>query len=64
MMVKVYFMSERTEWSTPDDLYDELNKEFHFDLDACASDENHKCDHYYTKHDDSLKKSWGGHIVL
>ena len=31
-----------------------------FELDAAASEENHKCERYFTKADDALKKSWGG----
>ena len=52
------------EWATPEGLFQELDKEFHFDLDACASDENHKCEMYYTESDNGLLKNWGGSYSL
>lgn len=45
-------------WSTPQDFYDKLNKEFWFNLDPCATDENHKCDTYFTKEQDGLQQDW------
>lgn len=48
------FTSKSDEWATPDDLFRELDAEFHFDLDPCATDENHKCDDYYTKEQNGL----------
>lgn len=63
-MNNVIFESNNIEWSTPEWLFKELNDEFGFDLDACASDENHKCLVYYTKENDSLTKDWGGHTVF
>ena len=32
--------SNKTEWGTPQGLYDMLNDEFNFTLDPCASKEN------------------------
>ena len=54
------FTSRTDEWETPQDLFDKLNEQYHFTLDAAASDENHKCERYYTKADDGLSKKWGG----
>ncbi len=34
-MNKVHFSSIRSNWRTPKRFYEELNKEFHFDLDPC-----------------------------
>lgn len=48
------------EWATPQDLFDILDDEFHFNLDPCADDTNHKCARYYTKETDGLSKIWGG----
>ena len=56
----VLYSSSTDEWYTPKDLYDRLDAEFHFTLDPCASDANHKCVKYYTKEDDGLKQDWGG----
>lgn len=33
-------------WRTPDELYNQLNDEFHFDIDLCATAENSKCAWY------------------
>lgn len=52
-------MSKSTdERSTPPELFDPLNNEFHFTLDVCATDENHKCERYFTKEDNGLYKDW------
>lgn len=51
-------------WETPQDFFDELNKEFNFNLDPCATKETAKCKKFYTKEDDGLKQDWGGHIVF
>ena len=32
---KVMFSSATDHWSTPNDVYEGLNKEFHFDFDPC-----------------------------
>jgi site-specific DNA-methyltransferase (adenine-specific) len=34
------FSSKTDLWSTPQDFFDKLNAEFHFDLDVCATPEN------------------------
>ena len=39
------FSSDKDYWETPQSLFDELNAEFNFTLDAAASDTNHKCKH-------------------
>jgi phage N-6-adenine-methyltransferase len=39
----VMFSSASTEWETPQWLYDELDAEFHFVLDAAATKKNTKC---------------------
>ena len=58
------FTSNTFEWSTPQAVYDKLNDEFHFTLDPCATDLNHKCDKYYTLEDDGLKQDWTGERVF
>ena len=62
MVSDVMFSSKTDDWATPQNFFDELNKEFNFTLDPCADDENHKCDEYYTKEQDGLSKDWGGDI--
>ena len=53
------FSSNSDEWATPQYLFDGLDAEFHFTLDPCATDENHKCKNYFTKTDDGISKNWG-----
>jgi phage N-6-adenine-methyltransferase len=52
--------SRGSDWSTPQNLFDELDREFHFTLDVCASDWNAKCKKYFTEKDDGLKQKWKG----
>lgn len=58
MKTNVIFSSDKAEWSTPQWLFDQLDNEFLFQLDAAASDKNHKCETFYTKDDDALSKPW------
>ena len=37
------------EWETPQALFDALEEEFRFTLDACATPENAKCKLYFTR---------------
>lgn len=54
------FTSNSDEWYTPQELFNELDAEFHFNLDPCATADSHKCDKYFTKADDGLSQKWGG----
>lgn len=58
--LNVMYSSKSDEWATPQSFFDELDSEFHFDLDAAASEENHKCSRYFTMQDDGLTQNWGG----
>lgn len=62
MNASVMFSSKKDEWSTPQELFDELNKEFLFDVDVCALPQNAKCKWYYTPADDGLSKPWIGNV--
>ena len=59
-MNNALFSSNSDEWATPLSVYDELDREFHFNLDPCATVENHKCSRYYTEEDNGLEQNWGG----
>ena len=61
---KALLSSNSDEWATPIDVYVSLDNEFHFTLDACATEENHKCDCYFTKEQDALKQDWAGETVF
>lgn len=63
-MDKVLLSSDRMDWETPQDLFDELNERYHFTIDVAASDSNHKCDRYYTPFDDGLMQEWAGERVF
>lgn len=49
MKQETMFSSKTGEWATPQDFFDKLNAEFHFTLDPCADEQNHKCARYFTK---------------
>ena len=58
------FTSRTDEWATPTATFAELDAEFHFTLDPCATVENHKCPLFFTKEQDGLRQNWGGQIVF
>ena len=58
------FTSNTNEWATPQAFFDELNKEFAFTLDPCATPENAKCARFFTKEIDGLAQSWRGETVF
>jgi phage N-6-adenine-methyltransferase len=43
----VMFSSASDTWETPQALFDELDREFHFTLDVAATDANRKCCAYF-----------------
>lgn len=62
--INVMFSSKTDDWATPQEFFDELDAEFRFSLDPCASDTNHKCGKYYTREQNGLRQDWGGTCVL
>jgi len=58
------FSSISDEWSTPDDLFAQLDQEFHFTLDPCATQANAKCARYFTKEQDGLSQDWSSETVF
>lgn len=63
-MNEVLFQHNSDEWETPDDLFRKLDAEFDFNLDPCATSNNHKCEKYFTAEVDGLKQNWGGYRVF
>lgn len=57
---KGLFTSKTDMWSTPQDFFDKLNKEFNFEIDVCATAENAKCKKYYSPEEDGLQQEWKG----
>ena len=60
MNTEVMFSSATDLWATPQAVFDQLNAEFHFNLDPCATPENAKCANYFTIDIDGLSQSWEG----
>ncbi len=62
-MNKALLSTGKNDWERPIEFFEELDREFHFTLDPCADNHNHKCAKYYTKNDDGLTKDWNGEVV-
>jgi phage N-6-adenine-methyltransferase len=60
MITRGLFTSNTPEWSTPQLFFDQLNQEFGFELDVCATHENAKCRRYFTKEQNGLEQDWYG----
>ena len=60
--------SKKMDYCTPKEFFAELDKEFHFALDAAATEASAKCAAFYTPENDGLTKPWniagGGGCVL
>jgi phage N-6-adenine-methyltransferase len=56
---KALFSKASDEWETPGWLFDKLNSEFHFELDAASTWQNKKCKFSFTKFEtDALLMDW------
>lgn len=66
MLNQGLFSSEKQDWCTPQQFFDELDAEFHFVLDAAATHQNSKCKRCFTPEDDGLIQNWdmGGGGIL
>jgi len=53
------YTSNSDEWATPQLFFNELDREFNFELDVCATDQNAKCTRYFTREQDGLSQDWG-----
>lgn len=53
------YTSNTDQWATPIELFNILDKEFNFEVDVCAGEDNHKCPVYYSKEDNGLIQDWG-----
>lgn len=49
---------------TPQGFFEELDREFHFTLDAAATERSAKCPRYFTHETDGLSASWAGETVF
>jgi phage N-6-adenine-methyltransferase len=55
---KSKIVTPKDNWGTPDWLFDLLDREFHFCVDAAALIKNAKCNHYYDPLNDALCGNW------
>ena len=62
--LEVHFKSMRLDYPTPDEVFRQLDEEFHFTLDPCATSENAKCPTYFTPEIDGLKQKWFGRVFM
>lgn len=58
--MNIHFSSKTDLWSTPQGLFNQLNLQWGFELDVCATFSNAKCKKFYTVEDDGLAQIWGG----
>lgn len=56
--------SASDDWGTPQAFFDELNEEFGFTLDACASKRNAKCERFFSIEENGLEQTWTGTVWL
>jgi len=52
------------DWGTPQRVFDDLNAEFGFTVDVCASEFNHKVAHYFDVEKDGLEQTWTGVVWM
>lgn len=61
---KVYHRSLNQGWETPPALFNRLNEEFRFDIDAAANADNAKCRVWFDVAADGLKQLWSPFTVF
>lgn len=54
------FSSGEEKWGTPPLLFAELNREFQFTLDVCATAKSAKCERFFSPSQDGLSQKWEG----
>ena len=52
------------DWGTPQKVFDELNAEFGFTVDVCASSHNFKVANYFDVELDGLEQVWEGVVWM
>ena len=64
MNTGLHFSSLSPEWGTPQQFFNDLNEQWNFTLDPCATPQNAKCAKFFTKEQDGLKQSWANEVVF
>jgi phage N-6-adenine-methyltransferase len=54
----VHFSRKTDEWATPQEVFNRLDSEFHFELDVAATAENTKCEQFYSIENSGLRNPW------
>ena len=60
MITRGLFSSATDMWETPQNFFDELDKEFHFSCDVCATKENENWVKVYTPEQGGVNQTGGG----
>lgn len=55
---EVLFSSKSDEWSTPKELFEDLNKRFDFKFDLAASKENALCEKFFSIDENAIAQDW------
>jgi hypothetical protein len=63
-VMRLLTSSEDDSWETPQEFFAELDREFHFTLDAAASPHNAKCARFFDAEQNALKQDWSGRVWL
>lgn len=58
----VHYSSEKDDWETPPAFFAQLDEEFGFTLDVCATADNAKCARYFSPEEDGLAQDWGNNV--
>lgn len=58
------FSSATDEWATPLEFFRQMDAEFGFTLDVCATPDNAKCRRFYTREVDGLSQPWDGVVWM
>lgn len=61
---KVHFSSVRSDWATPRDFFARLDEEFHFTLDACATEQSACCPKFISADENAFFLDWPGIVFL
>jgi len=61
-MLKTLFSNKKTDWETPINLFNELNKRYNFTLDVCANENNFKVINYINEEKNGLLQDWNNNI--
>ncbi len=64
MINKGLFSSKSGELETPQDFFNLIDDEFHFQLDSCATKKNAKCSRFFSKGESALKRVWKGVVWM